>query len=256
MECYEKGILTKEDTDGLELKWGNSEAMLEAIELIAKREGFGDLLAEGTARMAEKIGKGSQDFALHAKGLEPGMHDPRIGSGLALAFMVSSTGADHCASIPDGLLETEMFFKQYQPLGFLTPFKANDLSSRKVAMFRVSQFQSILYDSIAACHFIGLSFEQMAELLKAVTGWETGVPELLRIAERIVTLMRLFNLREGTSGEDDIIPERFYQPTTGGALSNLKADRAAYDKALKYYYALMGWDAKGVPLPEKVEELI
>ena len=256
MECYEKGILTKENTDGLELKWGNSEAMLEAIELIAKREGFGDLLAEGTARMAEKIGKGSQDFALHAKGLEPGMHDPRVASGLALAFMVSSIGADHCASLPDGLLENEMFFKQYQPLGFLTPFKANDLSSRKVAMFRVSQFQTILYDSIAACHFVSLSFEQMAELLKAVTGWETGVAELFRIAERIVTLMRLFNLREGTSGEDDVIPERFYQPTTDGALSNLTADREAYDKALKYYYALMGWDAKGVPLPEKVEELI
>jgi aldehyde:ferredoxin oxidoreductase len=255
MECYEKGILTKEDTDGLELEWGNSEAMLATIELIAKREGFGNLLAEGTARMARKIGKGSKDFALHTKDLEPGMHEPRIGSGLALAFMVSPTGADHCASLPDGLLENEMFFKQYQPLGFLTPFKANDLSSRKVAMFRISQFQSILFDSLAACHFIGPSFEQMVKILKAVTGWDTGVAELLRIAERIVTLMRLFNIREGIFGEDDLLPDRFYQPKTNGSLSNLKSDRAAYDKALKYYYTLMGWDAKGLPLPEKVEEL-
>jgi aldehyde:ferredoxin oxidoreductase len=238
------------------LEWGNSDAMLEAIELIAKREGFGNLLAEGTARMAEKIGKGSKDFALHTKGLEPGMHEPRVGSCLAFSFMVSPIGADHNVTQPDGLLENEMFFKQYQQqLGFPAPPQSNDLSPRKVSVFRLSQFLCILYDSLASCHFIGPSFEQIAELLKAVTGWEIGIPELHRIAERIVTLMRLFNIREGVSGEDDVLPDRFFQPTTDGALSNLKADRAAYDKGLKYYYALMGWDAKGVPLSEKVEEL-
>ncbi|MBN2063007.1 MAG: aldehyde ferredoxin oxidoreductase family protein [Deltaproteobacteria bacterium] len=255
MECYEKGLLTKEDTGGLELKWGNSEAMLKAIELIARREGFGKILAEGTARMSKRFGKACQDFALHVKGLEPGMHEPRIGSALALGFTVSPTGADHCAAQPDGLLERDFFFKQYEPLGFLTPLKANDLGPKKVALFRLVQFQNILYDSLAACHFTGITFKQMAQLVEAVTGWDTGIPELLRTAERIVTLMRLFNLREGLSVKDDEMPERFFQPTTDGALANLKVDRSAYKKAVKYYYTLMGWDENGVPLPEKVEEL-
>ncbi len=255
MECFEQGILTSKDTGGLELKWGNADAMLKAIDLIATRTGIGGLLAEGTARMAEKMGKRCRDFALQVKGLEPGMHEPRIGSALFLSFMLSPTGADHCAASPDGLLAMDRVFKPYHALGWTTPPPAAEISPQKVAIFRDSQFQNIILDSLVACHFPGMNLEQTVELLKGVTGWDTGVTELLRIAERIVTLMRLFNIREGITGAADELPERFYQPTNGGPLADLKVDRRAYERAKNYYYILMGWDANGVPWPEKVEEL-
>jgi aldehyde:ferredoxin oxidoreductase len=255
MECFEKGLLTEEDTGGIELKFGNAEAVLQVIELIAHREGFGNRLAEGTARMAKTIGKGCQDFALHVKGLEPGMHDPRIQSGLAMTFMLSPTGADHCGGTPEPNLTVEIPFRQFHPLGFLAPLDWNELSPRKVALWRLAQFGSMLDDSLGMCHFPGINFDQMVDLLKAITGWDTGIPEILRAAERTFTVMRLFNIREGITRDQDVMPARFYQPKTDGVVANFKIKKEAYEKAKKYYYVLMGWDNEGVPLPEKVEEL-
>jgi aldehyde:ferredoxin oxidoreductase len=255
MECYEKGLITKAYTGGLELTWGNASVMLELIDLIARRKGFGDLLAEGTARLSEKIGPESHSFALQVKGLEPGMHDPRIGSGLALGFIVSSTGADHCVTMPDGPLSNEMPFKPFHALGWSKPPGANELTPQKTAIFRQAQFWNIIADSLVVCQFPNISFDQTVELIKAVTGWDTGLMELMRIGERIVTLMRMFIVREGVTRTDDVMPERFFHPTKGGGQEKLKIDPADYDKARDYYYTLMAWDANGVPLPEKVEEL-
>jgi aldehyde:ferredoxin oxidoreductase len=255
MECYEKGLITKADTGGLELTWGNADAMLQLIELIARREGFGDLLAEGTARLSRKIGPASRSFALHVKGLEPGMHDPRIGSGLALGFMVSPTGADHCVIMPDGPLSNEVPFQPFHALGWTRPPGANELSPHKTAIFRQAQFWNIIADSLVVCQFPNISFDQTVELVKAVTGWDTGLMELMQIGERIVTLMRLFIVREGVTRADDLLPERFFHPTRGGGQEKLKINPADYEKVRDYYYTLMAWDASGVPLPEKVKEL-
>jgi aldehyde:ferredoxin oxidoreductase len=255
IECYEKGLITKEDTGGLELKWGDAAMMLELIELIAHGKGFGKVLAEGTRRMARQIGKGCEEFALHTKGLEPGMHEPRIGSLLFMGYMLSPTGADHCVTSPDGLLANPMKFKPYHVLGWDDPPNTIEISPRKTGIFKDAQLYMILYDSLLMCHFPGPDFDQMVELIKGLTGWDTGVAELMRIAERIVTTMRLFNLREGLSSDDDKMPERFYRPTQTGALSEIKVDREGYAKARRYYYILMGWDANGVPLPEKAAEL-
>jgi aldehyde:ferredoxin oxidoreductase len=255
MECYHKGLITKEDTGGLELTWGNADAMLKLIELIARREGFGNLLAEGTARMSEKIGPESQSFALHVKGLEPGMHDLRIGSGLAMGFMLSPTGADHCVVAPDGPMSNEMPFKMYHALGWLKPPGTNELTPRKTAIFRQAQFWNITGDSLVVCQFPNISFDQTVELLKAVTGWDTGLGEMMQIGERIITLMRLFIIREGATRTDDKLPGRFFQPTKGGDQEKLTINPTEYDKVRDYYYALMGWDAVGVPLPDKVKEL-
>jgi aldehyde:ferredoxin oxidoreductase len=103
--------------------------------------------------------------------------------------------------------------------------------------------------------FVGYGPEGNAELLKAVTGWDTGIGELLRIGERVLTTMRLFNMREGLTDADDTLPERFFTPKADGAVSKTQLDHAKIDMVRKYYYTLMGWDAHGVPLPEKVEEL-
>jgi aldehyde:ferredoxin oxidoreductase len=255
MECFEKGFLTKEDTGGIDLRFGNAEAMLQAIELIARRQGIGNLLAEGTARMARQIGHQSRDFAIQVKGLEAAYHEPRISPSLMLSHMVIPTGADHCMVVPDGMLANEAIIKQFHPLGILAPLPIDDASYYKVGIMKIGHCTKMIEDSLVMCTFVPCSLEMKAALIKAVTGWDTGVVELLRIGERILTLMRLFNLREGLTSEDDILPERFYQPKTDGALANIHVDREKYVKMKQFYYALMGWDAQGVPLQEKIEEL-
>jgi aldehyde:ferredoxin oxidoreductase len=256
MECFEKGLLTTRDTDGIELRFGNDEALLKAIDLIAKRQGIGNLLAEGTARMAEKIGKGSADFAIQVKGLEAGQHEPRVSAGLGLGFMVHPSGADHCDNLLDLMLMDEPMIKELHHLGIFETLPFNEISPRKVAIFRLVQLKKIVDDCTAVCLFLEYSLDRQAELLEAATGWRTGAVELLRVAERVLTIARLFNNREGFSAADDVLPERFFQPKTDGVLANKPPlDRSAMEKAKKYYYTLMGWDEKGVPLPEKVEEL-
>lgn len=255
MECYEKGLLTKKDVGDLELNWGNADAMLKLIDMIAKREGIGDLLAEGTARMAKKIGQGCEAFAMHVKGLEPGMHDPRIKPALALGYSTCSIGADHNNSIQDGMVSNEFGITQYRPLGWLTPLAENDFSPRKVAIYRLGQFKAILNDSLLVCQIPDFSFEMQADVLKAITGWDTSTAEMLHVGERIITLMRLFNVREGFTDADDELPERYFQPKTNGILAKIHPDKETHETAKKYYYTLMNWDDKGIPLPEKLQEL-
>jgi aldehyde:ferredoxin oxidoreductase len=261
MECFEKGFLTTKDTDGIELRFGNEEAMLKMIELIARRQGIGNLLAEGTRRVARKIGKGSEDFAMQVKGLETPMHDPRRKAGLGIGYMVNPHGDDHCCSMHDELLSSEKSLKGlgYHTLGIIETLPVDDAGPRKVTLLRLEQHKEILEDVMLICHLIPLfppfTYQWFADIMGAVTGWDTGVTELLKVSERVLTVARLFNIREGFSAADDVLPERFFQPKTDGVLSNKHLDRAKFEQAKKFYYALMGWDENGVPLPEKVEEL-
>jgi aldehyde:ferredoxin oxidoreductase len=255
MECFEKGLLTAKDTDGIELRFGNEEAMLKVIDLIARRQGIGDRLAEGTARLARQIGRGSEEFAMHVKGLECGLHEPRFKKGLGLGFMVNPCGADHCCNMHDEMMVNEIGIKQFHPLGILDPLPLDEISARKASLLRLVQFLRIMCDSLVVCSFVPYTWELEANVLKAVTGWDTGIAELLRVAERIMTTAKLFNVREGFTSADDVLPERFFQPKTDGVLSDTHLDRAKYEKARSFYYALMAWDHSGVPLPEKVEEL-
>jgi aldehyde:ferredoxin oxidoreductase len=262
MECFERGLLTTKDSDGFELKFGDGEAVLKAIDLIARRQGVGNLLAEGTARMAKKIGKGSEAFAMNVKGLEAGMHEPRLNAGLGLSYMVSSYGADHASTVvdffylpgPEPEVAMAPLAEGLLSLG-IESIAPPEIGPRKVAYTRLAQIKGLIEDSMVVCIFLAYNVETMCTLYTAATGLPMGANELIRAAERTMTLERLFNIREGFSAADDVLPERYYQPTTNGALSNNPLDRAAFEKARLYYYTLMGWDAKGVPLPEKVEEL-
>ena len=256
MECFENGLLSIEDTNGIELRFGNDEAMLKVIELIARREGIGDLLAEGTARAAQKIGKGAQDFAMQVKGLEAGMHEPRLKAGLGLGFMVNPHGADHCCNIHDTMYVTREQMKELRPLGMLELLPADDISPQKVALFRLIQLKQIVLDSLVVCLFLPYKYEQLAGIVNAVTGWDTSVMEQLRVAERILTMARLFNIREGFTAADDVLPQRFFQPKSDGALADKPLDPAKFARAKSYYYTLMGWEARsGIPTLEKLEEL-
>ena len=258
MECFENGLLNTKDTNGIELRFGNEEAMLKLVELIARRKGIGDLLAEGVVRAAQRIGKGAEEFAIQVKGLEAGMHDPRCKPGKGLGYMVNPHGADHVCNMIDPLYVQGRGWraKELEPLGLSGTFPLDDIGTRKVALFRVVQLKCIVQDSLLLCSFLPYSFEQVAALTVAVTGWNTGIAEQLRIAERTLTMARLFNIREGFTAGDDKLPKRFFQPKTDGVLSNTHLAPAELERAKSYYYALMGWDARtGIPLPEKLEEL-
>ena len=182
------------------------------------------------------------------------MHEPRIKPNMALGFMISPIGADHCGHPMDAGLASEKGLANYHPLGWHAAIGAMDFGPRKIGFFKVGECNAIVVDSMVTCSFVGYGPDAQVELLKAVTGWDTGVGELQRIGERIITTMRLFNVREGLTAANDVLPERFFQPKTNGVIKQ-GLDRAKYEKGKQYFYTLMGWDANGVPLPEKVEEL-
>lgn len=257
MECFERGLLSVKDTDGIELRFGNEEAMLKCIELIAKREGFGSLLAEGSARLSKKVGHGSEEFAMQVKGVEAGQHEPRLMPALGLGFMVNPHGADHCCNVHDGMFTSDGGMKSFRPLGYHETVNADDIGPRKVALFKVEHFRQVLFDCLLLCHLAASSFDYktIVDLTAAVTGWDTGVMELMRIAERVLTMARLFNIREGLTSDDDRLPLRYFQPKTDGPLAEGGLDPEKMERAKKYYYTLMSWGENGVPLPEKVEEL-
>ncbi len=253
MECFERGLMTKEDTGGIEFTWGDGKLMLNALEWIARRQGVGDFLAEGAARMAKKIGRGSEKFAMEVKGLDAAMHDARAMPSFRIGYMLHPIGADHCASIGPGT--TPMGLAALQPFGILEAVK-QDYGPKRMSLFRLQQCFSTIADSMVLCIMPMIDAGQRAELLKAVTGWNTGWVELIQIAERIITTMRLFNLREGFTAADDELPERYYERKTDGILSTKDApDKASMARARQMYYFYMGWDSSGVPRPEKISEL-
>jgi len=260
MECFENGLITTKDTGGLALRFGDGEAMVRLAEMIAAREGLGNVLAEGTQRAAQVIGGGAEQYVMAVKGVEMGMHEPRLKFGLGLGFCVIPHGGDHNApGIQDTLYEKEGRPMQFaRELGWLDPMPANELSPRKVAFFKDLNCWRALLDSALMCAFVPWSAQQFNEMVSATTGWNTTVYECLKVGERAVTMARVFNVREGLTRADDMLPDRFFGPPKLGALAKAgqAMDRDRLEWAKSYYYSLMGWDAgTGVPTAEKLESL-
>jgi aldehyde:ferredoxin oxidoreductase len=252
MECFENGILTMDDTGGVDLSFGNADAMINTLELIAKREGIGELLAEGTRIAAQKIGKGAEKFSMEVKGVNIPMHEPRLKHILGVGYMVNPHGADHVFNLHDTMINME---ELRALMGEVDPPSAEDYGAVKTAMLRYTFFERFVQDSLMSCFFVPYSMSQLVELTNAVTGWNMTTNEIFTIAERALTMYRLFNIREGLSVDDDQLPSRFYEGKSG-ALVNKPCDPEAMLKARNYYYALMCWDTKkGVPLKQKIEEL-
>jgi aldehyde:ferredoxin oxidoreductase len=252
MECYEKGILTNKDTGGVELRWGNAEAMLKAIEMVTRRQGIGDILAEGTKGAAKKIGKGSAAFSMDVKGVNIPMHDPRAKGVLGLGYEINPHGADHCFNVHDtGYIAPGPMLTALNQYGFSEPMPALDLSPTKVQLLKFFQNIRMIMDSACICQFPPYNNDQVVEMFKAATGWNTGLIELMKVSERILNLARMYNLREGLSAADDKLPQRFFQQHVGGpSEKNPPYPESELEKAKSYYYKIMGWDAKGVPTPE------
>ena len=260
MECYENDIINSEDTKGVELKFGNSDAMLRMIEMIGTRIGFGDILADGVKEAAEKIGNGSHKYAMHVKGLSLPLHEPRGKVGVALAYAVSPTGADHQEAPHDPLFETKEGMAFANPLGIVEPLSSLDLSPKKVRMFVYLQQLYNLFNSIGICNFTAhpwgpISINGLVDYINSVTGWETSLWELMKVGERHSAMARVFNTRESMTSEDDMLPKRLFEPLQGGPHAGNKIDMEEFTQALKTYYEMMGWDEQGVPTHAKLQEL-
>jgi aldehyde:ferredoxin oxidoreductase len=256
MECFEKGLLTLEDTGGLDLRFGNGPALVKCVELIAKREGIGELLSLGSAEAAKRIGRGAEAFSVEIKSVHPGMHEPRLNPAFALGFMVNPNGADHCANVHDDIFAAEHGMKDFNMMGFYETVEALDIGPRKVALFKVGHIREFLNDCLLTCHlaYVGVTYKTPVEILRSVAGWDVSSAELIRSAERILTAARLFNVKHGLTADDDRLPPRFFEDKTEGPFV-AALDRDKMDKAKRYYYTLMGWDENGVPTPERVDEL-
>ena len=253
MECFEKGIINMDDTDGLELSFGNAEAMVEMVERIALRRGLGDLLAEGTKRASEKIGKGSWEFAMHVKGEEIPMHEPRFKKGMGLHYGVHATGPDHCTGIHDDSDGKNVARRETLDVADAIP--SSELSPRKARML----YQVGLWRN--ACNYLGLcqlvpwSYNQIREIVESITGWPMSHWRIMKAAERGMSLARIFNLREGFSARDDRLPHRFSQPLPDGACKGEFIDPEEFSRSRRAYYQMLGWDESGVPTYGRLAEL-
>ena len=254
MECFEHGLLTKADTGGMDLSFGNAESMVKLVELIGEKRGLGALLAEGTKRVAEHIGNGAEEFAVHVKGQEVPMHDPRLKRGEALGYAVSPTGADHVHNIHDTFLYPQLP-KSYNSLGVLEAVPVEDFGPKKVRLYKIVGEWRTLNNFLVMCLFTPWSVLQKVEIVRSVTGWNTTAFELMKVVERGNTLARIFNLREGFTEKDDWLPPRFFKPKTSGALSETSVNPEDLQKAKLLYYDMMGWTEQGVPKQSALEEL-
>jgi aldehyde:ferredoxin oxidoreductase len=248
MELMEKGIISAKDTDEIDLRFGNADAMLAMLRKIALREGFGKLLGEGVVKAAQKIGKGSEKYAMHVKGQELPMHDPRGKQGLSLSYATSPTGADHIEAPHDTSFLTEgPALKGSRPAGVMETVPAMEMGSRKVRQFAHTQAIWNSFNSLGVCNFAAAPYTAfplvtLAETVEALTGWNYSMYELMELGERTVTMARMFNVREGLSSKDDYLPDRLYEVLEPGTPREKKITREDFAKTLRLYYQAMGWD--------------
>ncbi len=240
MECFERGLL---EMDGIDLKFGNHESFIPMIKKIAFREGVGDLLAEGVREAARKIGRGSEKFAMHVKGMELPAYDPRGAWGMALAYATSCRGGCHLKAWTIG---AEILDKKYDR--FSTEGKAKLVSDMQNARAVV--------DSLGVCVFgtRAIGNEEMVKILATVAGWNLNVSDLLRIGERIYSVERAIAVRDGISRKDDTFPQRIFEEPLP-EFKDRKFTKRDLDRMLDEYYSIRGWDKDGKPKKEKLKEL-
>lgn len=218
IECYELGLLTDADTDGTKLEWGDGKLLVDILDKIAYREGqFGELLGEGALRAARAIGRGTEQYVVHVKGMEIAMHDPRAMPHMKENYPVNPTGGDHTGG---------------------------------------AKHRTSLRNTAGVCQFLQYDEPRMVEIINAVTGWGVTLEELEQLTDRGLTMTRLFNMREGITRADDRLPDRLHEPLRRGPLQDKVLTREEIDEWVTTYYLERGWDARtGRPLPETLQKL-
>ena len=261
MECIERDLLP-ETSAGMPLRFGQSEAVLKMIGDIAYRRGFGDLLAKGACRAAAKIGADAERYALHVKGLEMVCFEPRTQTNLALGYATAPIGPRYDICEHDWDYDTEVGWEHTldssRTVGILERIPMDHLGEKKVRNFKALATLWSGADALDLCIFAiaptrVFSLDDMAELLAAVTGWNTSAYEIMRFGERRLHLMRVYNLREGLTAADDTLPVRFFDEPIrmpGQRWHGVSLDRERFTAAIQTYYRMMGWDQAGRPLYE------
>ena len=247
MECFERGLLSREDTGGLDLRFGNAGAVLAALEQIGQRRGLGDLLAEGTRRAAAQVGQGSEAWAMHVKGLELPGYEPRSLKTAALGLAVTPRGACHNRS------------SSYEA-DFSGRVDRLTVDEQRGGIAAESEDFAAVLDSLIWCKFLRRAFAdfygESAQVYAQVTGWPMTAGELRRAGERINNLKKLFNLREGWTRSDDTLPPRVLQETLpDGVAAGTGLTQQELDYMIAGYYQARGWTAEGLIPAEKLEEL-
>ncbi len=249
MECFERGLLTLSDTDGIDLRFGSGDALVATVERAGKGEGYlGQLASNGVREAAKKIGQGSEKFAIHVKGLEVSSYDPRRAHGMALCYARADRGACHVRPATHGM----------EVLGRPKAIDPFTTEGKPEMVKRGTEMGNILWDSSGLCKFAAwaLSPQKALELMNAVTGFQIeGMNEFARMGERINNLIRSFNVREGMTADDDTLPDRLLEePHKEGPAAGIVLKENFLDMK-KRYYQICGWDENGVPTEAKLREL-
>jgi aldehyde:ferredoxin oxidoreductase len=256
MECYERGILTAEGTGGLELTFGDGDLVVDLVAKIATREGIGDLLAEGTKVMSERLGQGSERFAMHVKGLELPAYDPRAAKICGLSYVTANRGGDHITAWIEGPTFIDMPLLLVEESSIQDPFVANPEEAK--VLVDLENALTVL-DGIGGCKFMGilLTAEDIVGLITSATGWAFDADRFRKSGERSYNLMRALCVREGIDRAQDVLPERLLaDPLPDGPAQGMVIERETLEVMKDAYYEFRGWDrATGIPTPEKLREL-
>ncbi len=259
MESFENGIITEEQTGGLKLRFGDADAALRAVEMIGARDGFGDVLAEGMFAAIEEFGAETAPFAIHAKGNPFPGHMAQVKKSQALAYAVNPFGADHMSSEHDWLITAPN--DAALGLGLYETREAAALDTEKARMVAMTQMYYSLLDTLTLCAFCWgpdalFNYYDLEGFVRAVTGWNMSFWELMKVGERRVNMMRAFNAREGFTADDDILPDRVFEPMPKGTGKGICVRREDFEAAKRDYYGIMGWDPEsGNPTRGKLCEL-
>lgn len=253
MECFERGILTEADAEGRKVCFGDAQGMLWLLDCICTQKGLGKILAQGSARAAAIIGKGAEDCVVTVKNLEPGLHDPRGKTGVGLGFVLSPTGGDHIEA-PHEVAFQGPAVSLLAPLGILNPPPLDGFSPEKIRYFKITQDSWSMNNTLGICNFVvapifAMSYENLVCCIKAITGWNSSLYELLGAGERAVILARAINAKLGFGRKDDRVGERLCRPLPDGPLAGKGMDAKAMEEAVSLYYQMNGLNDEGHPTP-------
>jgi aldehyde:ferredoxin oxidoreductase len=256
MECYQKGIITKDQTDDLALNFGDGGLVVDLVGKIARRQGIGDLLAKGTKALSEELGGGSEKFAMHVKGLELPAYDSRAAKITGLGYVTANRGGDHMTGYIQGPTFIDIPFLIVEDSNIRNPFQTNPEEAQ--VLVDMENAMTVL-DAFGGCKFMGmlLPANELIDLYTHATGWAFTIDDFQKAGERIYNLTRAICIREGATRDDDTLPERLMaQPLPDGPAQGMVNEPEMLELMKDAYYEFRGWDrSSGIPTPEKLKEL-
>ena len=262
IECFEKGYIDENYTGGLKLAYGDGETVIQLAEMTGQVVGFGAKIAQGSEELAREIGQGSKDLLLTVRGKELPAHMPQTKTSIGLMYAFAPVGADHVAGEMDGSISAEPIPERLKMLDCDSVEDPFELNIEKAKFQWRTQLAYSFFDTASVCVMtFGTSGEVggLEELVRAInkaTGWDTSFYELMMVAERRIQMMRVFNIREGLTPEDDALPKKLYTPLTGGVSDGFALKKSEFEAVKRFFYEMVGWtEENGAPSKSKLQAL-